>query len=75
MVVEPSVRHFGWLALHVMHACSERLGLSHAGENIRLPILAYLPINSYGREVIAGKGTGYIFWNGHGIGMSPTTNE
>jgi hypothetical protein len=49
-------KKFGFMALHLVHAVSERLGTMHATEDVRFIIDGYLPVNAYmaqAREKVA----------------------
>lgn len=57
-------RRFGWLAQHLMHVVSHRLGLLHVGEQVRFSIEPYMPAREYFEKDMKGSLGHYIFWTG-----------
>jgi hypothetical protein len=66
MGVWPSAHHFGWIALHLMHAVHDRLGCLHFAEQVRRPLDQYLrpTATAYFEESMKGKRAHYIVWTG-----------
>jgi hypothetical protein len=59
----PTHRHFGWLALHLMHTVHARLGPRSAESGMPLLIDQFLPVNLYGNELREGEPSLGVVWS------------
>jgi hypothetical protein len=72
MGVWPATHHFGWLALHLMHAVMDRLGIVDHATNVRLTLEQHLraAATAYFKESMENKEAHYLFWTGTGLSQS-----